>query len=219
MAEARTEPRPAQLSSQFATLEQQHETRTFGMWVFLMTELMLFGGLFTTYILYRYAYPAGFVEGSHHLEVNLGAINTAVLLTSSLTMALSVHFGQLGNRKAIVLFLVLTLFLGLVFLGIKGLEYYHHYLDQNVPGIHWSFEDANANSVQMFFVLYFVMTGLHALHLIIGCLLVTLMLIQVVIGRIGAVYWSPLELTGLYWHFVDIIWIFLLPLLYLIHPT
>ncbi len=205
-------------SPQFETLEQHRETNTFGMWVFLLTELMLFGGLFTAYILYRYAYSTGFTEGSRLLEVDLGAINTAVLITSSLTMALSVHFAQLGSRRMVALFLTLTLLFGLAFLGIKGLEYYHHYLGHNVPGISWSYQGPNPSAVMMFFVLYFIMTGLHAFHLIIACGLVFVMLVRFGILKGLKRDSTPIELVGLYWHFVDIVWIFLFPLLYLIHP-
>lgn len=216
MAEREQVARPAVLSPQFDSLEQQHATRTFGMWVFLMTELMLFGGLFTAYTFYRFAYPGAVAEASRHLEVNLGAINTAVLIVSSLMMALAVHSAQMGQRRTLALSLVLTLLLGLAFLGIKGLEYYHHFLDKQVPGIAWDYLGPNSAKAQLFFLLYFVMTGLHALHLIIGCGLVVAMLVQTWIGRISAIYYTPVELAGLYWHFVDIIWIFLFPLLYLI---
>lgn len=218
MAEARRDRPTEILAPHFSNLEQQHEANTFGMWVFLLTELLLFGGLFTAYILYRYVYQAGFAEGSSHLEAALGAINTAVLITSSLTMALAVRFAQTGRRKILALFLVLTLAFGLAFLGIKGVEYYHHYVDQNVPGIHWNLSSPNGNAVQLFFILYFVMTGLHAVHLIIGTVLVVILLVLTSLGRITQVNWTPAELVGLYWHFVDIVWIFLFPLLYLIKP-
>lgn len=197
---------------------QQHETRTLGMWVFLMTELMLFGGLFVAYTAYRYFYPEAFATGSSHLNATLGAINTGVLILSSLTMALAVHSAQVGRRRALMLCLGLTMLFGLVFMGIKGVEYYAHYTEQLAPGINFAFEGPQARGVQLFLFLYFAMTGLHAVHLTIGIGLVFLMSIFSWRGSVTQLNWTPVELTGLYWHFVDIVWVFLFPLLYLIHP-
>ncbi len=210
--------RPSFLAPQFDTVEQQHETRTLGMWVFLMTELMLFGGLFVAYTAYRYFNPDAFAVGSSHLDATLGVINTGVLLISSLMMALAVHSAQIGSRKALMLFLVLTMLLGIVFMGIKGVEYYTHYTDRLAPGVNFVFTGPQAHGVELFMFLYFAMTGLHAVHLTIGIFLVLVMLIFSWRGRVSQAYWTPVELTGLYWHFVDIIWVFLFPLLYLIHP-
>ena len=208
--------RPTYLAPQFDSLEQQHETRTLGMWVFLMTELMLFGGLFTAYTAYRYVYPDAFAMGSSRLDMNLGAINTAVLIISSLTMALAVHSAQVGSGKAIALFLILTMMLGTVFMGIKGVEYYHHYVERLAPGIAFDVTGPQARGIQLFMLLYFAMTGLHAIHLTIGIALVAVMLLFTWRGHVSQAYWTPIELTGLYWHFVDIVWVFLFPLLYLI---
>lgn len=210
--------RPSFLAPQFDTVEQQHETRKLGMWVFLMTELMLFGGLFVAYTAYRYFNPAAFAVGSSRLDATLGAINTGVLLVSSLMMALAVHSAQTGSRKALMLFLLLTMLLGIVFMGIKAVEYYTHYTDRLAPGINFAFTGPQAHGVELFMFLYFAMTGLHAVHLTIGILLVFSMLILSWRGRVSQAYWTPVELTGLYWHFVDIVWVFLFPLLYLIHP-
>lgn len=207
------------LSPQFENLEQQHETHVFGMWVFLMTELMLFGALFTMYAAYRFVYPAGFAEASGHLESALGAVNTGVLILSSLMMALAVQSAQIGSRKGAAIFLVLTMLLGTSFMGIKALEYAHHFQEQLVPGLGFHYEGQNANVVQLFMMLYFAMTGLHAIHLMIGIALVGIMLFSVLRRRISSDYWTLLELTGLYWHFVDIVWIFLFPLLYLIQTA
>lgn len=207
----------AALSPQFDTLEQERETRTFGMWVFLMTELMLFGGLFTMYTVYRSQYPAAFADASHHLDVVLGGINTGVLLVSSLTMALAVRAAKIGeSRIKQALLLALTAGLGTLFMGIKGLEYYQHYLNHEVPGLNFEYAGVYAAPAQLFFILYFAMTGLHAIHLTIGIAIVAWMLVRSLLGQFSPAYYSPVELTGLYWHFVDIIWIFLLPLLYLI---
>jgi cytochrome c oxidase subunit 3 len=205
------------LAHQFDSLEQQSEASTLGMWVFLVTEVLFFGGLFTAYLVYRWAYPEAFASASHHLDVTLGTINTAVLITSSLTMALAVHAAQTGDRSKLLLFLVLTMALGAVFLGIKGVEYYHKFQDHHVPGPSFQYEPAEFfRHAQIFLSLYFVMTGLHALHMIVGLGIMTWMLVWSWNGTITREYYSPIEISGLYWHFVDIVWIFLFPLLYLI---
>src|SRR5262249_28680147 len=142
---------------------------TLGMWVFLVTEVLFFGGMFMVYTVYRNWYPEAFAAASHELDVTLGTINTAVLITSSLTMAMAVHAAQLGRRQAIMMFLVLTMALGGVFLGIKSYEYYHKFVEHHVPGPTFAFEPKElANHAQLFFSLYFIMTGLHAIHMLIG---------------------------------------------------
>lgn len=211
--------RPSFLAPQFDSLEQQHETRTLGMWVFLVTELMLFGGLFTVYAVYRVVYPEGFAEGSQHLATGLGAINTAVLIISSMTMALAVHSAQTGKRRALMLFLLLTMVLGAAFLAIKAVEYYAHYQERLVPGIAFEYAGPESSAVTLFYLLYFAMTGLHAIHLTVGIGLVAAILIMSWRRYVSAEYWTPAELTGLYWHFVDIVWVFLFPLLYLIRTS
>jgi cytochrome c oxidase subunit 3 len=201
---------------QFDDAEQQYAASALGMWVFLVTEIMFFGGLFTCYVAYRAAYPGAFGAASDHLDLTLGAINTAVLIGSSLTMALAVHASETGKRNALVIFLLMTMVLGSVFLGIKAVEYadkFHHGL---VPGPYFTFTGPDANQAQLFFSLYFAMTGVHALHMIIGLGVLAVLVLQARRGRFGTRYHTPIELTGLYWHFVDIIWIFLFPLLYLI---
>ena len=209
------------LQHHFDNMEQQREAGSIGMWVFLVTEIMFFGGLFMAYLLYRYKYPGGFVAGSNHLSWKLGAFNTAVLIGSSLTMALAVFFAQTGKRKAQVLFLSLTLLLGLTFLGVKAIEYTDKFRDGIVPtsAFKWTDHlpaDASVQHVQMFFYIYFAMTGLHALHMIIGAGLILYLIINAHRGRYSPEYHAPVEITGLYWHFVDIVWIFLFPLLYLL---
>jgi cytochrome c oxidase subunit 3 len=206
----------AALAPQFESLEQQHETNVFGMWVFLLTELMLFGGIFTAYATYRYFYPDAFVEGSRHLNLTLATINTVVLIASSLMMALAVRSAQVGSGVGSILFLALTGLLGAAFLGIKGVEYYEHYLDHTVPGLDFAFAGPHAPQVQIFFMLYFAMTGVHALHMIIGIGIVIVMMVRSFFGHFSPDYYSPIEMAGLYWHFVDIVWIFLFPLLYLV---
>ena len=186
------------------------------MWVFLLTEILFFGGLFLVYTIYRTWYPLAFAAASHHLDIPLGSINTAVLIGSSLTMALAVRAAQLNSRKGIIVFLVFTMILGGVFLGIKGIEYSHKFSEHLVPGPNFQFAGAFVRPAQIFFSLYFVMTGLHALHMIIGIGLMIWMLLWAYDGTLGNGYYSPVEVVGLYWHFVDIVWIFLFPLLYLI---
>jgi cytochrome c oxidase subunit III len=199
---------------QFDSAEHQHSASQLGMWVFIAQEILFFGGLFLAYTFYRIAYGTAFVQGSHHLDVTLGAINTAALIGSSLTMALAVHNAQLGNRRTQVLFLLATIGLGTLFLGIKTIEYGHKFHEHLVPGATFRFEgDPHA---QIFFALYFLMTGLHALHMVIGIAILAALTWHAWGGAYGRGYYSPVELTGLYWHFVDIIWIFLFPLLYLI---
>jgi cytochrome c oxidase subunit 3 len=207
-------------------MDQQRETATLGMWVFLITEVMFFGGLFLAYLVYRLQYFPAFAAGSQSLDIKLGAVNTAVLICSSLTMALAVHAAQVGQRKRIVVFLLLTLVLGGVFLGIKAVEYHEKYAHHHIPGPAFHFEEAhgggpssalNPQNVQLFFSFYFAMTGMHALHMLIGVGLLTWLVIAAWRGRFTPEYHSPVENVGLYWHFVDIIWIYLFPLLYLIN--
>jgi cytochrome c oxidase subunit 3 len=222
------------LAHHFDDADQQFTAAELGMWTFLATEVLFFGGLFAGYSLYRYWYPYAFEYGSHHLDVWLGAINTAVLLTSSLTMALAVHAAQTSNRRETVRFLVATMFLGSVFLGIKGYEYYHKFEERLVPGSSFSLAvehsegavqnatasaqpaSVDARHVELFFSFYFAMTGVHAAHMVIGISVLLVLLTAARRGAFSAEYYTPVELTGLYWHFVDIVWVFLFPLLYLV---
>ena len=206
----------AVLSAQFSTLEQQRQTATLGLWVFLVSELLLFGALFTAYAVNRLRYPAVFAEASHDLETGLGTINTAVLITSSYMMAVAVNGARTDRRKRLVGGLASVAFLGMVFMGLKALEYYHHYQHREVPGLAFFYSRSNPNEARIFFFLYFAMTGVHAIHLIVGIGLVLIVLVRALRGRYGSSDYTPVEVTGLYWHFVDVIWIFLYPLLYLI---
>ena len=226
------------LQHHFENMEQQREAGTLGMWIFLVTEIMFFGGMFLAYTLYRNFYPAAFASASNHLDITLGAVNTAVLIVSSFTMALAVYFTQIGKLRPQVICLGLTLVLGLTFLGIKAVEYHDKYEDRLIPGrlipgrpfgpevqqedqpmdhhkLHL-LEGATVEKVEMFYWIYFAMTGMHALHMIIGAGLLTYLLIFSMRGRFDPEYHSPVEVIGLYWHFVDIVWIFLFPLLYLL---
>jgi cytochrome c oxidase subunit III len=207
---------PPALAHHFDDLGQQHDAAALGMWVFLVTEVLFFGGLFLVYSVYRSWYADAFAAASHELDIVLGAVNTGVLITSSLTMALAVHAAQLGRRRALMLFLLATMALGGVFLGIKAVEYYHKFVEHHVPGPSFQFEREYFRHAQIFFSLYFIMTGLHALHMVVGFGIMLFMLWWAWNGTVTAEYYSPIEISGLYWHFVDIVWIFLFPLLYLI---
>jgi cytochrome c oxidase subunit 3 len=209
---------PPGFAHQFEDMEQQHEAGNLGMWVFLITEIMFFGGLFATYTVYRALHLPAFETGSRLLDIRFGATNTVVLIGSSLTMALAIHAAQAGKRKSqIIFYLISTMFLGALFLGLKfTFEWHHDFVEHLVPGFGFAYKGPYAAGVQMFFCFYFFMTGLHALHMIIGLGILTVLIIMASRGRFSAEYYSPLEVSGLYWHFVDIVWIFLFPLLYLI---
>jgi cytochrome c oxidase subunit 3 len=204
------------LHEQFKDLEQQHEVATAGMWVFLMTELLLFGALFAAYTVYRYWYPQAFAHGSRDLEAGIGAINTAVLICSSVGMAIADYGVQVGSRKRLLYGLAAAIVLGTVFMVLKGVEYYHHYQQHEFPGLSFDYSVAQARELQIFFFLYFATTGLHAIHLTIGIFLVLYVFIQAYRHAYSPAYHNPVVIAGLYWHFVDIVWIFLFPLLYLI---
>ncbi|MDB5351489.1 MAG: cytochrome c oxidase subunit 3 family protein [Planctomycetota bacterium] len=204
------------LAPQFDDAEQQHDSDSLGMWVFLVTEVMFFGGLFAAYAVYRYLDFPAFVAASRRLSVTLGAINTAVLLTSSLTMALAVRAVQLGRRRELVYLLLATISLGAVFLGIKAYEYYDDYLHHLIPGSRFAFDGPFPARVEMFFVLYFFMTGLHAFHLIVGIIMVGIITFLAWRRRSVVQGTTQVELVGLYWHFIDLVWIFLYPMLYLV---
>jgi cytochrome c oxidase subunit 3 len=189
-----------------------------GLWTFIATEILFFGGLFVAYAVYRHAYPASFAAGSRTLEYWLGTLNTAVLLTSSLALALGDAAIRRNDRPALRRWLLLTLSLGLLFLGIKFHEYFQKYQEHMIPGAHFSPAGTQAPQLQLFIFLYFAMTGLHAAHMLAG------------LGALGWLYWlnhrgkisarhhAPVAMVGLYWHFVDCVWVFLYPLLYLIPP-
>jgi cytochrome c oxidase subunit III len=204
------------LEHHFRDLDQQRETAELGMWIFLMTELLLFGGLFTAYTVYRSSYPQAFALASHELSAPIGTINTAVLLVSSFGIALAVHGARVNGRKRLLGGLVLALVLGIVFLVLKGYEYHDHYVHHQVPGLDFVWPGPHPEQAQVFFFLYFAMTGVHAIHLIVGITIVTVLLLQSFRRKYSPAYFTPVEVGGLYWHFVDVIWIFLYPMLYLI---
>ena len=205
------------LQHQFESIEQQKEASTLGMWVFLVTEILFFGGLFLAYTIYRWSNARAFAHASLHMDIALGTTNTAVLICSSLTMAMAVHSAAMGKKKLLTVFLVATMLLGGVFLGIKAIEYTDHIRHHLFPGPGFHYPvPADARAAEIFFSLYFAMTGLHALHMVIGLGILTTLLLLTRRNRFTADYYTPVEVSGLYWHFVDIVWIFLFPLLYLI---
>ena len=213
------------LAHQFEDLAQQKEAATLGMWAFLSTELMFFGGALTAFVIYRSFYADSFAHASRHLSIPLGTINTAVLLCSSLTVAMGVHFAKLGERRKLIFMLLSTIVLAIIFLCIKATEYYIEYRHELIPGLNFHYPPhhqtvpltVNPANVELFFCFYFFLTALHALHMIIGIGIFSFVTFRAWRGRFTPEYFNPVEVSGLYWHFVDLIWIFLFPLLYLLH--
>lgn len=216
MSQERAENYPSYLASHFADSEQQAESAKLGMWIFLLTEILLFGGLFCAYAIYRSWYPDMFYNAHLFLDTRLGTINTVVLITSSLTIALAIRSIQLNNKRACTINLVLTLLLAAAFLVIKYFEYEHKFHLGQLPGKYYTFEGVAGTNPHVFFSIYFAMTGLHGLHVIGGMTVISWMLYRVRNDHFSGEYYTPIEMTGLYWHLVDIIWIFLFPLLYLV---
>lgn len=206
------------LAHHFDDLEQQRETAELGMWVFLVTEFMFFGGLFLAYLTYRGWYPQEFAAGSQTMDVMLGTINTAVLLTSSLTMALAVHAAQHAQRTRLILLLLATVVLGVAFLGIKAYEYHHKYEDHLIPflGLPFKYSGPEAAGMQTFFNLYFLMTGMHAFHMLIGIGVLLALVVLAWRGGLLAERSVTVYNFGLYWHFVDLVWVYLFPFFYLL---
>lgn len=206
------------LAFQFRSLDEQRESATLGMWIFLATEILFFGGLFTGYLVYRNLYHAAWVEASTKgMWFAAGTANTAVLICSSLTMALAVHAAQTGKRNLLVFFLIVTMLLGCTFLVVKGFEYHREYVEHHIPGAQFQFpESSDPRHAELFFALYFIMTGLHALHMTIGVGVMAVIAYFAWRGHYAPEYYNPVENAGLYWHFVDVVWIFLYPLLYLV---
>jgi len=216
------------LRHHFSDMAQQKDAASFGMWLFLVTEIMFFGGMFCAYLIYRLQYFNDFTAASRSLDIRLGAINTAVLIGSSLTVVLAVHAAQNGQRKPLVGYLLATILLGCTFLGIKAVEYREKFEKHHVPGPTFHFEQENPGSqeektpvdshhAELFFSLYFVMTGMHAIHMIIGVGLFAVLTWLSWKGHYTTGHYTTIENAGLYWHFVDVVWIYLFPLLYLIN--
>jgi cytochrome c oxidase subunit III len=204
------------LPKQFDDADQQRESASLGMWVFIGSEVMFFGGLFLALTVYRYSYPAVFEDASRHLDVLAGSLNSGILLTSSLTLTFGISSLKNGSRFLTVCFLTLTMLLGLLFLVIKGFEYHHEWELGLVPGAHFEIADVPSHLAELFFLLYFLMTGVHALHLVIGLGVIGTVIILVLLNKVNKERYLPAEVGSMYWHFVDIVWIFVFPSLYLI---
>ncbi len=201
---------------QYATLAQQRETAQLGMWGFIATETLFFGALIFTYFIYRNAYPHEFAEAGKDAVLWCGSVNIALLLTSSLTMVLAIDAAAEGRRRALVLWLLATVFLGVAFVCVKGFEWYLDYQDHVVPAVNFVLKPGEGPAGELFWVFYFIATPLHALHLTIGIALVLYMLARVRRGELTPAYYAPLEVVGLYWSFVDTVWVFLYPAIYLV---
>lgn len=209
--------RSVHTQEQFDDLDQQTEAAHLGMWLFLGTELLFFGALFAAYTVYRFSYPRAFAAGSHDLMMWAGATDTAILLVSSFAVAMAVHAAQTGSRRLLSLLLVVGAALGATFLVLHGYEYYRDYVEHHIPGKHFHFEgNAPDNKVQLFYVIYFCMTGLHSIHVAVGVGLLLVMAVRAWLGHFSKEYYTPVEVSGLYWHFVDLVWVFLFPLFYLV---
>jgi cytochrome c oxidase subunit 3 len=204
------------LADHFDSYEHQREASVLGMWIFLAAEVVFFGGIILAFLIFRHAYGADFDAASNRTKIALGTVNTGVLLTSSLSMALAVHAAQEGRTLRLVAFLVVTMILGTGFLGIKFTEYYLEGREHLVPGSGFLMEGADPRHAQLFFLCYFSMTGIHALHLVIGIALLGFLALKALSGAFSPLNHNAVEVGGLYWHFVDIVWIFLFPLLYLL---
>lgn len=207
---------PQVVQMQFEDADQQSEAANLGMWAFLATEILFFGGIFLGYATLRAMHPAAFEAASHHLDVKLGTLNTGLLLLSSLFMAMADVAVHRGSKRRLLLLLALVIVVGSAFLGIKFYEYHHEWTLGHVPVLQWTYEGPREDGVELFYVLYFAMTAMHATHMIVGIGVMLVLCALVARGKVGSHRPLPVEMTALYWHFVDIVWIFLFPMLYLI---
>jgi len=200
----------------FASADAEFEAAKQGMWLFLVTEVLMFGGLFVAYGIFRGLYPEMFHEAHKMLAVNMGALNTVVLITSSLTMALAVSSTQKGKKNQALVCLSITFVLACCFLVVKYFEYsakFHHGL---LPGASFTNTELTNPKTPLFFSLYFLMTGLHGIHVLIGMGVIAWLIRRTIKNEFSPHFYTPVELVGFYWHFVDLVWIYLFPLLYLV---
>jgi cytochrome c oxidase subunit 3 len=204
------------LQHHFREMSQQFEASKIGMWLFLVTEVLMFGGLFVGYGIMHARHPEAFMAAHHHLDRTLGALNTVVLLVSSFTMVMSVWAAQTGNKKKLLVFLILTVLLAGVFMVVKYFEYSHKFHDGLLPGRFYTHQGDTVPGQFMFFSFYFMMTGLHGIHVLLGMAVISWLIVRAAKGHFGPGYYAPVEMTGLYWHLVDLIWIYLFPLMYLL---
>ena len=216
MAHAHSHEHPPHLAHHFSDSEQQHESAKLGMWLFLLTEILLFGGVFVAYAVYRSWYPDMFINAHKELNVWLGGINTLVLITSSLTVALAIRCMQLNNKRGTLINLALTVILAGVFMVIKYFEYSHKFHVGQLPGNFYTFTGIEGTNPHVFFSIYFTLTGIHGFHVLVGMAVLSWMMLKTAKNEFSSEYYTPIEMSGLYWHLVDLVWIFLFPLLYLI---
>jgi cytochrome c oxidase subunit 3 len=207
---------PPHLQHHFVTSAQQFDAAKMGMWLFLVTEILLFSGMFVAYTVYRAWHPEVFDAASKLLDWRLGGLNTLVLLASSLTVAMGIHYAQQDNRRLLVTNLVITVLLAGVFMVVKYFEYTSKFEHGIFPGANYTSHDLTIPYAPQFFSIYFIMTGIHGVHVLVGMVLISWLAIRAARGHFTSAWYTPVELTGLYWHIVDIIWIFLFPLMYLI---
>ena len=207
---------PWYLAHHYKDISTQNYAVRLGMWLFLATEVLLFAGLFLGYTVYRWLYHETFRQASRHLDLTLGTVNTVILITSSFTVAWAYHAIQKGNRKLCGRLLLFTILCAIAFLVIKYFEYAHKFHEHQLPGRFYAFEGLQLPGANIFYAVYFLATGLHAFHVIVGMAILAWVMVRVMKGKYNAEYNLPVELGGLYWHLVDLVWIFLFPLLYLI---
>jgi cytochrome c oxidase subunit 3 len=207
---------PSALAHHFESLEKQAHAARLGMWVFLATEVLLFTALFAAYSVYRFLFADTFADASRHIETWIGAVNTLVLVTSSFTVALGLNRATRGDGRGTARWFGLSVLLALVFLGFKALEYSHHFQEGQLPGRYYTYAEVQGAGASLFFSLYFLITGLHAIHVVVGMTVLAVIGVRAGRGAFAVEYHVPVELAGLYWHLVDIIWIFVFPLIYLI---
>ncbi len=204
------------LQHHFREMSQQFEAAKIGMWLFLVTEVLLFGGLFVGYGIMHAKHPEAFMAAHHHLDKVMGALNTIVLLFSSFTMVMAVWAAQTNRRKLTILFLIITLLCACTFMVVKYFEYSHKFHDGLLPGKYYTHQGDTVPGQFMFFSFYFMMTGLHGIHVLLGMIAIIWVLFRTIRGDFSSDYYAPVDITGLYWHLVDLIWIYLFPLMYLI---
>jgi len=204
------------LAHHFESLDKQAHAARLAMWIFLATEILLFTALFTAYAVYRYLYPEGFEESSRHIETWIGLVNTIILVTSSFTVAMGVGWAARGRGRLTGVYFGLSVLLALAFLGLKAVEYTHHIREGQLPGIYYTYAEVKAAGAPLFFSLYFLITGLHAIHVVVGMTVLSVVGLLAWRGRFSAEYHVAVENAGLYWHLVDLIWIFVFPLIYLV---
>jgi cytochrome c oxidase subunit III len=204
------------LQHHFSEMNQQAEASKIGMWLFLVTEILLFGGLFVGYGIMHMRHPEAFREAHHHLDRVMGALNTVVLLISSFTMVMAVWAASMSKKKLLIWMLVLTLICAGIFLVVKYFEYSHKFHDGLLPGKFYTHQGDTVPGQFLFFSFYFMMTGLHGLHVLLGMVAIGWVLVRAIKGHFSSAYYGPVDLVGLYWHLVDMIWIYVFPLMYLL---